>query len=164
MINETQARRYCCDDICKIENYAEAVSDSKMWDLHHRAETDEVLSKRELKAQDRYWKRPASELVFLTKSAHMQLHFDAGTMENQRKAARKAWAETGRKNGAANGRKGAQKQSKPVLQFTKDGTFVKEWLSIREIKRQLGFHAGHICDCCNGRLKSAHGFVWRCKA
>lgn len=59
MINETQAKRYCCDDISLIENYAEAVVDSKMWDLHHKAETDEKLSYKELKAQGRYWNRPA---------------------------------------------------------------------------------------------------------
>lgn len=145
MINEEKAKLYCCDDISLIENYAEAVADSKMWDCHHRAETDEKLTYSELKAQDRYWKRPASELIFLTKSAHLKLHYDSGTMENQRKAC----AETGRK------------RSKKVLQFTLDGTFVREWPSAMEVESQLGFARTHICACCNGKLKSAYGFVWR---
>lgn len=145
MINEKNARSYCCEDLSLIEGYAEAVIDSKLWDCHHRAETDEILTHKELKAQGRYWKRPASELVFLTKSAHMKLHYDAGTCEN----ARDTWATIGRKN------------SKKVLQFTKDGTFVQEWPSTIEVERQLGFNQGNISSCCSGRYKSAHGFVWR---
>lgn len=157
MINETQAKRYCCEDISLIENYTEAITDSKMWDLHHRAETDEVLTKKELIAQGRYRKRPASELIFLTRAAHRQLHYDTGTCENAREATREA----GRKYGAVNGRT----CSKPVLQFTKDGIFIREWPSTQEVQRQLiGFAAGHICDCCNGKQKLAYGFIWRYKA
>lgn len=51
--------------------------------------------------------------------------------------------------------------SKKVLQFMKDGTFIREWPSIMEIKRQLGFDDGYICRCCNGNRKSAYGFRWR---
>lgn len=168
MINENQAKRYCCEDISLIENYAAAVADSKMWDCHHRAETDWKLTCKELKAQGRYWNRPASELIFLTKSAHKQLHYDTGTMENAREASRKSCAAKGRKNGAANGRKAAEKLtngilSKPVLQYTKDGTFVREWPSAHEVERQLGLDQGNICKCCSGNLKSAYKYVWRYK-
>lgn len=145
MINEKYARLYCSEDISKIENYTEAIADSKLWECHHRAETDEKLTYKELKAQCRYWKRPAAELIFLTKSAHRKLHYDNGTYENARKTS------------AANGRK----CSKPVLQFTKDGTFVREWPSAYEIDRQLDFDQSNICNCCNGNRKSAYGFVWR---
>lgn len=158
MINETYARKYCCEDISKIKNYAEAAADTMMWDLHHRAETDEGLSKKELIAQGRYWNRPTSELIFLTKSAHKRLHYDAGTMENAREAARKT--------GAENGRKAAEKLtngicSKKVLQFTLDGTFVREWPSAQEIWRQLKFRQSAICECCNGKRKSAYKYIWR---
>lgn len=53
--------------------------------------------------------------------------------------------------------------SKKVLQFTKNGTFVREWLSTHEIERGLGFNCSNICQCCNGNRKSAHGFVWKYK-
>lgn len=161
MINEKSAKSYCCEDISLIENYTEAVVDSKMWDIHHRAETDEVLTRKELIAQGRYWKRPASELIFLTRAAHRKLHFDCGTMEKQRKVlaenGRKTGAETGRKYGATNGRK----CSKKVYQYSLDGTFIREWASLSEIKRQLKFDQGHICDCCNGKRKSAYCYIWR---
>lgn len=151
MINETQAERYCCEDLSLIENYAQAAADSKMWDLHHRAETDEKLTCKELKAQGRYWKRPASELIFLTRSAHRKLHFDAGTMENARKT------------GAENGRKSAWKHSKPILQFTLDGEFVREWPSASEVECQLKFKQCNICACCSGKRKSAYKYIWKYK-
>lgn len=55
------------------------------------------------------------------------------------------------------------KLSKTVLQFTKDGKFVKEWCSVKEIERVLGFDTGHISACCNGKAKSSYGFLWRYK-
>lgn len=54
--------------------------------------------------------------------------------------------------------------SKKVLQFTKSGEFVREWPSLAEIKRQLGFNRNHICECCNGKRKSAYKYVWRYKS
>lgn len=56
-----------------------------------------------------------------------------------------------------------EKVSKPVLQFSKNGCFVKEWSSVMEVQRQLGYGQGHISNCCNGKLKSAYGYIWRYK-
>ena len=56
-----------------------------------------------------------------------------------------------------------KKLSKKVLQFTLNGEFVREWLSTREIERQLGFDNGAVGKCCNGKLKSAYGFIWKYK-
>lgn len=53
------------------------------------------------------------------------------------------------------------KCSKPVLQFTKSGEFIREWPSIHEITRVLGFPQGNISNCCLGQRKSASGFVWK---
>ena len=50
------------------------------------------------------------------------------------------------------------KRSKPVLQYTLDGKFVREWESYRECKRN-GFN--HVSECCRGKRKSCGGFIWR---
>ena len=57
----------------------------------------------------------------------------------------------------------AEKKSKPVLQYTKSGEFVREWKSIKDAKRNLGFYHGNISSCCTAKLKSANGFVWKFK-
>ena len=95
-----------------------------------------------------YFNRPASELIFVTRSMHKKLH-----REQMEKCAKIG----GNKYGAINGKKNAI----PILQFSKDGTFVKEWPSAHEACRQLGIARSNICSCLKGRLKSAGGYIWR---
>lgn len=64
-------------------------------------------------------------------------------------------------NNSCSGRN--NKKSKPVLQFDLDGNFIKEWPSMREIQRQLGFYQSSISLCCNGKLKKAYGYIWKYK-
>lgn len=54
-------------------------------------------------------------------------------------------------------------QSKPVLQFTKEGIFVAEYSSTWEAYRQTGIAHSSISKCCNGKLKSTGGFIWKYK-
>ena len=51
------------------------------------------------------------------------------------------------------------KCSKPVLQFTIDGEFVREWESTHECERN-GFDHGNVSKCCRGKQKSAYGYKW----
>lgn len=57
----------------------------------------------------------------------------------------------------------AEKLSKPVLQYTKSGVFVREWKSTRDVERNLGYLHDHISSCCTGRYKSAYNFIWKFK-
>ena len=95
-----------------------------------------------------YVKRPAAELIFVTRSMHWKLH-----------------RELHEKGGKIVGKSPSkiEKQSIPILQFSKDGTLIKEWQSAKEAQRQLGISQSHICHCLKGRCKSAGGFVWRYK-
>ena len=56
-----------------------------------------------------------------------------------------------------------QRISKLVLQFTKDGEFVREWKSSSEIEMNLGYAHQNISSCCTGKLKSAYNFIWKFK-
>ena len=49
------------------------------------------------------------------------------------------------------------KLSKPVLQFTLDGEFVREYPSVRECERN-GFEHSGVIRCCNGKQKTHKGF------
>jgi len=55
------------------------------------------------------------------------------------------------------------KTGRPVLQFSKDGQFIKEHYSCKQAQRDTGAHNGHIIKVCNGVRKTAGGFVWRYK-
>lgn len=50
--------------------------------------------------------------------------------------------------------------SKPVVQYTLDGEFVREWKSIRECGRN-GFNSGCVCMCCRGELKTYKKYIWK---
>ena len=50
--------------------------------------------------------------------------------------------------------------SKQVGQFSLDGQLIKIWPSMMEAARN-GFNKGHICSCCQGRLKTNAGFIWK---
>ena len=54
------------------------------------------------------------------------------------------------------------KLSRPVLQLTLDGEFVREYPSIMECSRN-GFDSGSVCKCCNGKLKTHKGFCFMYK-
>ena len=54
-----------------------------------------------------------------------------------------------------------EKISKPVLQYTKDGFFIKEWKSTMDVYRNLGYCYQSISACCLGKIKSAYGFLWK---
>ena len=55
------------------------------------------------------------------------------------------------------------KQPKPILQYSIDGNFIKEWSSACEVQRQLGYYQRNIRACCNGKSKKSHNFLWRYK-
>ena len=171
MINNYKARLYCSEDISLIENYQDAISDEeRTWDIHHRKECDEngrtLFTTKQLIEMNLYYKRPASELIFVTRSMHKKLHREQ--MGNCGKIGGRIGGKIGGKisgkiNGGSEAAKEATKEklSIPILQFAKDGTLIKEWPSASEAWRQLGI--SHICHCLKGRCKSAGGFVWRYK-
>ena len=52
------------------------------------------------------------------------------------------------------------KKSKKVFQYTLNKVLIKEWVSLSEIGRVLGFGIGHISSCCLGKRKSAYDYFW----
>ena len=55
------------------------------------------------------------------------------------------------------------KCSKPVLQYTKDGCFIKEWKSTMDVQRNLGFEHANISRCCRGKQSYAYSYIWKYK-
>ena len=51
----------------------------------------------------------------------------------------------------------------PIIQYTLDGKFVREWLSAKQAEIEGGFNQENICMCCRGKRKYHHNFIWRYK-
>lgn len=53
--------------------------------------------------------------------------------------------------------------SKAILQFSKDGEFIKEWSCARDAYRELGVKPSNISKCCKGIRPNAGGYIWKFK-
>lgn len=53
--------------------------------------------------------------------------------------------------------------ARSVLQYTKDGEFVKEWDCICDAGRSLGISPSNITTACKGKIKSSGGYIWKYK-
>lgn len=52
------------------------------------------------------------------------------------------------------------KRSKPVAQYTLDGTLIGIYPSASEAARQ-GFNQGNVDYCCRGKYKTSGGYIWK---
>ena len=224
MISQRCVKTYCKEDISFIENYEEAVNDkNRKWVCHHRVEILPcgVYSPEDLQKFGLYLKRPACELIFMTRTEHIKLHrkyplkttrdkmskskMGKRHSENTKKKMSESHigkhlseetkmkiskANAGNNNpffgkhhteetkmkiskanagnnhpffGKHHTEEYRKNKSKPILQYTKDGELLKEWFGAKEVERVLGIYQGNITKCCQGKLKSAGGFVWRYK-
>jgi hypothetical protein len=57
----------------------------------------------------------------------------------------------------------SKKFNKTIHQFKKDGTFVKEWNSIKEAGKHIKIDSTNISNCLAGRQITAGGFIWKNK-
>ena len=90
MIKIQNVKSYCCEDLSLIENYELAINDTtQTWECHHRGEIlpGERFSANDLKKFGLYYNRPAAELIFLTPTAHRQLHHKGVPLSEEPKKA-----------------------------------------------------------------------------
>lgn len=54
----------------------------------------------------------------------------------------------------------SNKSKNPVLQYDLSGVFIKRWDSTKEAQMVTGIDRCSIAKCCNGKYKTAGGFIW----
>ena len=65
-------------------------------------------------------------------------------------------------NYGTHNKRSAEKRSKQVKMFDKStGELLATFPSLMEVVRVTGINQGNISKCCNGKLKSAGGFLWQ---
>ena len=73
------------------------------------------------------------------------------------------WVENNKKS-HTDVRNGTNKKPlKAVVQFSKKMEYIGEYISAAQAGRCIGKRAGDISSNCNGKLKSAYGFIWKFK-
>lgn len=61
-----------------------------------------------------------------------------------------------------NGRNNPNYNPTPVLQYDMDMNFIEEWKDLYSLKEN-GFNSKLISQCCMGKYKKSHGFIWKFK-
>lgn len=59
--------------------------------------------------------------------------------------------------------RGEHPRSRPILQFSKDGEFIREWDCIRSASYELKIDGSAISKCCRGKLIQTNGYKWKYK-
>lgn len=49
----------------------------------------------------------------------------------------------------------------PVEQYDKNNNYLQSFNSIAEAQKYLGIKESHISDCCTGKRKTDHGYIWK---
>lgn len=58
--------------------------------------------------------------------------------------------------------KGKALNARKINQYDKQGNFIKSWNCIKDIDEEIKLGASkNISAVCNGKLKSAYGFIWK---
>ena len=90
------------------------------------------------------------------KKINMVIFNEDGSVDEERTTIEWATYEENN-NYATHNERMAKTKSKPVIQLTLDGEFVREWESTRECGRN-GFDHGAVVKCCLGKQKTHKGF------
>ena len=51
-------------------------------------------------------------------------------------------------------------QNKPFIQTTMSGKFIKEWYSLNQMYKELGYNKSSISQCLNGIRNKSHNCKW----
>lgn len=85
-LTKCKYRKFCRDDVSKIENYQDAINSTEQYVLHHRLELtldgEFAHTAEDLKRLGMYYNRPYFELIFLPQSEHLRLHNNIRKGEN----------------------------------------------------------------------------------
>ena len=109
----------------------------------------------------------ADNLKVCTKEEHDIYHHDERVerMKSDSNPAKGRIGRIGKKRSEETKRKMSMNRNdrKPVLQYTLDNQFIREWHSTREAERLLGYNSSNISKCCLGKQSSAYGYIWKHK-
>lgn len=54
-----------------------------------------------------------------------------------------------------------EKRQVAIKQYSKNGDFIKTWKSARACQNETGYFESNINKCCNGKIKSYKGYIWK---
>lgn len=90
-------------------------------------------------------------------------HSNYGKHASEETRKKLSLAHLGKTMSAESIKKSSEGRMKPILQYTLDGIFIKEWPSLKEAGETLTINTSNISRCAQGKLKTAGKYVWEFK-
>lgn len=139
-----------------------------MWGKHHSSESRAKMSvTRTGKPWSDERRKSAMKPQSIERRREVALRtiagYNKGKCWDEESNRKRSESNRGQKRSLETCRRIGESKKKPVLQFTRDGVFLREWDSGRTAGTTLGIHPGHISKVCKNERKTAGGYVWRYK-
>lgn len=104
------------------------------------------------------------EGVFMSKEIREKISLNSKNKKRSQKTKDKmSLSRKGKRTGKESHLYGTQTTAKAILQFTKNGIFIREWSSGLEASKELKIDNTNISRVCNGERKSTGGFIFQIK-
>ena len=58
---------------------------------------------------------------------------------------------------------GVCKSYKPIIQYSLDNIFIREFTSLQEVFESTNISKNNILNCCSGKSKTSSGYIWKYK-
>lgn len=101
-----------------------------------------------------YGKHHSEETKQKISKIHKDKHLSEETKQRIGKASK------GRKHTNETKQKISKANSKPILQHTLNGEFIREWESITQVEKELNIKSSNIVNCCKGKRNKCGGYKW----
>lgn len=65
---------------------------------------------------------------------------------------------------ARDGGRKRKPRAKQIVQYSINGEYIRDWDSLKDISRELGYFDTNIIACCKHNTHNSHGYIWRYKS
>lgn len=144
----------------EVKSYVRKGGDKLKQVVDHQGYKSVVLCKKKVKRRFKIHRLVAKAFIPNFYNLPVINHIDENKSNN--KVNNLEWCDYSYNNSyGSKPKKQTEKLGKKIIQFNKEGNFIKLWDSALLIQKYLGINNSNIIQCCKGKRKTAGGFKWR---
>ena len=156
LYDSVRPRGYNCVDKCRGVSEKEIEKSRKRMKENNPMKNPEIVDKVRNKLKGVHTNRVTEYQIEVTKKRMKENN----PMKNPEVVKKVSMKMTGRKQDKERVIRNSKYTN--ILQFSKDGKFIKKWDLVSDITKELGVDHCCIYAVLNGKQKTAGGYIWRC--
>lgn len=156
LYDSVRPRGYNCVDKCNGVSEEERLKSSERMKKNNPMKNPDIAEMVRNKLKGTHHNRVTEYQIEVTKKRMKENN----PMKNPEVAKKVSMKITGRKQDKERVIRNSKHTN--ILQFSKDGKFIKKWDLVSDITKELGVDHCCIYAVLNGKQKTAGGYIWRC--